>query len=95
MTCKIIEYKFPCFIWNIDEKKILQYPDTYRIFEKDGFKLSEIKPGNMMKFVNTYSEISPELIAEINTKHGIVFLPNHETVSINKDQIYYRFIEVE
>lgn len=94
VTCKIIEHDVPSFVWNVDEKKILQYPDTHDVVEKDEELVFGIKPGNVMKFVKTYSEISPELLSEINSKFGIIFMPNHDSVTTNNEE-YYRFIEVE
>lgn len=95
ITCKIIECVLPSFIWNIDEKKIV-YPDMFRIVEKDGINILELNnhPGNMRKNVKTYTELSQELISEINSNYGIVFLPNHETVNHSRG-INYRFISVE
>jgi hypothetical protein len=95
VTCKIIEHEVPCFVWNVDEKEILQYPNTYDIVEKDKELVFGIKPGNVMKNVKTYSELSQELMKEINSNYGIVFMPNHDSITNNNDRAYYRFTIVE
>lgn len=89
VTSEILVSQTPSFIWNIDDKKIIQYPDTFWV---NNGKL-EIKPGNRMVNVRTYSkEIPTEIINEINSGYGIgIMNQSWYEVESPRDEKYYRF----
>jgi len=65
--------KVPCFIWNIDEKKILsEQKEIYGVFERNGGLVLDIKPGNRIVVDKTYLELTPLVVNEINQSEGIV-----------------------
>lgn len=88
ITCKIIECESPCFIYNIDERNIIQYPDTFHV--NNG--ILQIKPGNRMVNVKTYSELSEDIIKEINSSNGIAIMPRTSYDVKNPIKLkHYRF----
>lgn len=86
---KIIEilpndpYIGPKFIWNTDEQKILYKNDC--------------KPGNIVKNMESYSEISKDMIDEINNNYyAIAIMPYKITSRIFIGAAkYYRFVKLE
>jgi intein/homing endonuclease len=88
ITSEIIITKQPSFIWNIDEKKIVQYPDTFWV--NNG--VLEVKPGNRMVNVQTYDNIPIDMINKINSGYGIgIMTKSWYEVETPRDTKYYRF----
>lgn len=80
VTSNILEHNVPQFTWNIDEHQIIT-----------DFGL---KPGNRIKHMISYSELSEDLINDMNNSYGIVILPYHESIILSEREDY-RFVIVE
>lgn len=64
----------PCFIWNIDESKIVSSKERYDVFERDGRMVFDIKPGNRMAIAISYDKLDPNVQKQINQSEGIVIV---------------------
>lgn len=96
VTCNIMTHVLPMFIWNVDEKRIVEYPDTHQVVIIPGRNNRiELKPGNQMASMSTYTELDDAVIAEINDSYGIVIQENTDTAGEVTDHKYYRFAIVK
>ena len=53
----VIKAPTPQFVWNVDEQKILSYPNTFEVYNNGTTMNLQIKPGNRMIYIRTYSDI--------------------------------------
>ena len=71
VTCKMTLIKNPSVIYNIDEKRVVAYPDTFEVIPTDGDKNGEIriKPGNRQANVKSYDRLD---LNDINKSEEIL-----------------------
>lgn len=63
----------PCFVWNVDEKRILNgMEETHGVFEKEGRRVFDIKPGNRMVTDKSYTQLDKTVVDSINQSDGII-----------------------
>jgi hypothetical protein len=88
VTCKITLINTPSVIYNIDEKRVVTYPDTYEVIpasEETNGKI-RIKPGNRIANVRTYDKL--DLIDINNSEEILVYI---QKTPVNR----WRYIKVE
>ncbi len=80
---KIIEVKLPSVIWSLTKKRVVQYPETYELItDKDGNNKISIENNRVINVIS-YSELTSDIVNQINESEGIVVYPIGEHFRFN------------
>ena len=74
---KIIEVNQPCVTWNLTKRRLVEQRDMLEIIDNGDGNLEITSKNNRMLVVSTYSELSTDLVKQINeSDDGIIFYPS-------------------